>query len=526
MTDSNGTTQAEIQRPSLARKPWHYAKSQEEVAAASVRCGGDRGYVRRSYCETGCTERGSAMCTLERESATVTSEEREESASAVPEDAAAVLPRTTVDPPSNMSPRDPKDNPREHDQDAERESDGEGLIDPSEPDTNIPASDCEEGDSEDETSASETQPKPGDAPPVIEVASPAPEAEEDDCQDLEPTTTPEPLRGTSPNEGGPSEHSASPNRTDVDEEDVPDVPAPAPDVDHNEGVLELPQETDEQAPTSATSGKNLWSQLVVELGDDAIGLSVEAVSPEQITTWHKRANMLARRSVVLACAIGLTLRKRKGDLPRGKFQAWVEEHCPFSYPRAATYMRVARKIEQNYRTRHFRWQTMSIREVDRLLPSPGKKKRATKKDSAVSTKEHTEDRPPTVASPAEVDECEAADGDTSAITATTVDSADTAVAPLDVEAALALLTEEIEASPDPQARAVELIERLATVAEVGTHATRRIILLRPVARGSARRRVSRGIRKVSGAALVAETESKPHRTLRFGDLVSGRCAGT
>jgi hypothetical protein len=573
MTDSNGATQAE--RPSPLRKPWHYAKSQEEYAQEAVMCEVHRGYAQLSCCESKCSARGSAGCAFEGERA-AGSEAKEEVASAASAVVAATEPTEAEAAPPDPEPEEMEDEAADLAQDEDEGSDGDGLIDPSEPNTNIQASDCEDGDSEGETSATEAQPKPAEAPPVIEVAAPAPAAEEDNHQDLEPTTTPEPLQGTSLDDGGPTEHSASPARVDVDEEDVPDVSAQAPDVDNSNGVLELPRETTEKVPDSAP-GKGLWSQLAAELGGDVGELSVEAVSPEHLASWHERATMLARRSVVLACAIGLALAEQKKELRHGQFKPWIADNCSFSYATANRYMRVARWASEKYHACDFSWTDMSLREVDRLLPSPGKKKNSRKKGSAedptpTSTAEtaspaDTGETPaPTTTSPetgaqtnaeipADIDGCGETDHasgeddtlatiDTSGENGNTTNKGDLEIEEksvacvtgdqqelpespddtLDVEAAVAALTADIVASPNPQARSAELIERLATAAGLNAHATRRVILLRPVARGHARRRIPKKAGKVSDAAVVAEAESRPHRTLRFQDLVPGRRA--
>ena len=280
-----------------------------------------------------------------------------------------------------------------------------------------------------------------------------------------------------------------------------------------------------------TPGKDLWTQLVAELGEDTGELSAQAVSPEQIASWHESANMLARKSVVLACAIGLALRERKKQLAHGEFQAWVEENCPFSYPRAATYMRIAKKIEQNYRARHFRWQTMSIREVDRLLPGPARKERAKKtpcassSDTTPSMEDSSRTSTPDDATPAETNGRNVVDDDAGARTKSPPEVA-RAESPLhDVESAMAVLVADIEASQIPQARAGEFIGRLASIAGLSTHATKRVIVLRPLGRAPTRVETPGKALKVPVPASVAKGALNSRRTVKFKDLQSGQSSG-
>jgi hypothetical protein len=498
---------------------------QEDFDRAYVDCDVLGGITRREYCRRDCSTYQGAACPLGENNygceALTTSPSEEGTGNELTLKAATV---ERVDAPAQV-----------------KDGDGDGRTDSLAPSAR--ASDMVERDSKDGVRPSPAPLEPVEPELPIEAEEPGASATKDSPPAAATATAAEPPGRTPPGHCDSTESDTNPSGEAeplVAVEDVPDVPVSAPaaaDYD-SEGVLEGPTDTSVQQSGDEDAGESLWDQLVAELGDDTTGLSMESVSPDHIATWHERANMLARKSVVLACAIGLALGERKKQLNHGQFQAWIEEHCPFSYPRAATYMRVARKIEQNYRTRHFRWQELSIRELDRLLPGPGRKNPEAKKEPAsapasttTSTREDAEDGPSNGATGTEAGagagarDGEAADGATAATPETTVDSADAADAIPGIEAALARVTEEIKTSPDPQACAREMFSRIVAAAGITALAKMKVILLRPIPHGVSGRTIPKRSPKSVVPAAPTEASPRPHGTLRFADLVSGRGAG-
>lgn len=297
-------------------------------------------------------------------------------------------------------------------------------------------------------------------------------------------------------------------------EEPDDTPAsPSTDlVDTDDVVVQVA--TPARVNRDASGGLDLWTQALLEAGvEDDVGTAADA-TPGHIESWHQRTEKLGRMTAATACVLGLALIERKDALHHGEFQTWIEENCSFSYPRAAVYMKTARKLRQNNRTRDFCLAGMSIRELDKLLPSPPRKKTASKKgdienraptslvESAVPA--DTENAPSPATTPAvvanqteeaapavadvSVDTSKTADEDEAEVEVeeeTTVHSTDDDPAQPerhhDVEAALAALVVEIETSSDRQTRAVELIERLAASAGIQVSRRGHLIAVRPAA---------------------------------------------
>lgn len=172
--------------------------------------------------------------------------------------------------------------------------------------------------------------------------------------------------------------------TDCEEERLDDqekpgevLELPAPDLLDADAVVApvMPVQVD----TGADDSPNLWIEILHEAGEaSTVGAAADA-TPEHIEAWHLRTGSLYRTTVVHACLVGLALIARKALLRHGEFQSWIEKNCTFSYPTAATYMRVAKKLRQNYGTPYFCLSERSIRGLERALPSPGKKMTNSKK---------------------------------------------------------------------------------------------------------------------------------------------------
>jgi hypothetical protein len=421
--------------------------SQKEIDAGSIDCNVVGGRASREHCPS-CSHREEAACPHN-------SEASDESSDAGGSPAAAA-----------EQPVDPVENPREHDEEEQPAATGSDDA----PDAASTAEDNDTGE-----------------------IMPANEEPKVDTTDDEHAGD-EPVSGEEDRLAGLAE---------ADDVLAPSNPGHESTADPGAPVTAL-----EPVEASTDGDQDLWSQALQEVGEVGTVTSAAEATPEHIEAWHLHAEKLARMTAAHACLIGLALLEQKVKLQHGEFQAWIEANCSFSYPRAAVYMKTAKKLRQNYRTRYFCLSEMSIRELDRLLASPAKKKTSSKKrdvedqtptSPAETSVEDTDAAPPTNAiSPEAGSQTDAeahADvddgGDSShamsedappAAIDTNGDSGQTTTADEpgiaeesavdgqecpespDVGMALAALLKALQASPDMRAQAVTSIARIAELA--------------------------------------------------------------
>ena len=344
----------------------------------------------------------------------------------------------------------------------------------------------------------------------------AEEVEHTDASDDRASSAPgtEPPRGISPDEDDDREYTDTPA---LDGEDVADydedtnlVLSVGAAVDGRKGGLELPREPSERVGSEVMDDMSLWDRLVqIAQGDDA-PLPIEDVSPDHLRAWHGRVDDLARAAVVHASMIGMVLLHEKKMIPHGGFQSWIAATCPFSYRSAARYMRVARWACQNCHAWHLSsLQGMSLRDVDRLLPKSGKKRSTATKNpssspaSATGTTEEVSKLNMPGAETIHVGGVAVEDEVANTVEEPAVESLRIHAGAFDVEAALDALVGEIVASPEPQVRAVELIERLAAHAGLEVSRRGRLIAVRPTT-----------------PKKTSNPPCPPRRVLRYHDLVA------
>ena len=459
------------------------------------------------------------------------------------------------------------------------DGDGDGCTDPLAP--SATASDMVERDSKDGVRPSPAPLEPVEPELPIEAEEPGASATKDSPPAAATATAAEPPGRTPPGHCDSTESDTNPSGEEeplVAVEDVPDVPVVLDAVEHgskatDRGVLEVDVPPSASGLIQAADGGGLWTYLSGLVDGDSAPTAGD-VTPGCIQTWHLEIEASTRRAVVHACLIGLALIDQKASLRHGQFKPWIAEHCVFAYSTAAVYMRVARWAVEKYSARDFSWADMSIREVDRLLPSPGKKKNNRKKgisedSTPTSTAETTApadagDTPsPTTTSPetgaqtnaetpADIDDGgdtgHATDEDDSTAAAVSEDTGNTTTegepgieeesiesvtvderavpASLGIEAAMARLAEEIKTSPDPRVCAKEMFSQIIAAAGLTSLAKRRVLLLRPpLAQGDARRPVPKRAQKASAPVPPTKALPRSSRTLKFKDLQSGRCAG-
>ena len=138
--------------------------------------------------------------------------------------------------------------------------------------------------------------------------------------------------------------------------------------------------------TDVEGESDLWAVLLREAGEeDAVDAAADATAGH-IAAWHLRAGDLAHKAVVHGCMIGLALIEQKKRLRHGKFKPWISDNCTFSYSTANRYMRAARWASEKSHACDFSRSDLSLRKVDRLLPSPksaeGKSTRKKASDSS------------------------------------------------------------------------------------------------------------------------------------------------
>lgn len=522
MTTAAPEHSASPRRPMRMTDPRGHRLSQEKFDSFYIDCSVLGGITRRERCPLDCSDYQGAGCPLRESDAgckeLTTSPSDEVTGNEL------TLKAVTVD---------LADTPAQVE-----DGGGDGCSDRSEP--SVRASDMVERDSEDEARLAPAPPAPLEPELLLEAEEPGASTTTDGLPATELVTAAEPS-GETPQ--GLS-HSTESDPTPLDEEeplvaaeDVPDVPVVLDAVEHGSkatdcGVLEVDVPPPASGLIQAADGGDLWNYLTGLVGGDSAPTAGD-VTPSSIRTWHLEIEACTRRAVIHACLIGLALLEQKASLPHGQFKPWVDKHCSFSYSTANMYMRVARWAVKKYSARDFSWADMSIREIDRLLPSPGKKTRGdqkhTKGPASTSSPEtsspaDTHDAPSLATSThstgekPEVGTSSAATtgaGDAVEVEDVAADSPDATMEPkctcdttFDVEAAMAMILKDIEAHRKPQARAIELIERIAGSFGITVSLRGELIALRR-----------------TRPAKTSVPSSPPRRVLRYSDVVDMNGAG-
>ena len=249
------------------------------------------------------------------------------------------------------------------------------------------------------------------------------------------------------------------------------------DLEHESAAdSEEPVTTLKPVDASTDDEPDLWILALQEVGEEGTVLSAAKATPEHIAAWHLHTGKLARMTAARACLIGLALLERKATLRHGEFKTWIEANCSFSYSTANKYTRVARWALEKNRARDFSWVDVSIRKVDRLLPSPSAQKCVQQKETTsspattallvsdqagVEAPDDVDSDPGHVANegtiPSEVD----TNGDSPVCAGNCRKGCST---PPGIESALNALLEALKRSPDTRAQAVASITRIAEFA--------------------------------------------------------------